>query len=316
MDRLTAIKVFVEVAERSSLTRAAEQLDMSLAMVSRYLAAVEQWFNTRLFHRTTRRISLTEAGHEALPRCRQLLELSEEVATMLGSRRREPVGKLRVSTSPSFAEAQLTAALVDFQRLHSRIEVELTVSDRMVDLAEQGIDMSVRITNTLDDHLVARPLAVCRSVLCASPSYLQQHGHPLSAKQLERHRCVTHAFGSRAEYRLRKGGQTITVPAKGSMFCNETSILRRAALAGGGIAMLPTYYVVDDLRRGTLTRVLPDHEPETLDIHAVYLSRRYQPLALRLLIEWLAERFAGEQAPWDRALNEPALASAPWTVTP
>lgn len=303
MDRLTAMRVFIEVADRGSLTQAAEQLDLSRAMVSRYLASLEQWLGTRLLHRTTRRVSLSDAGEEALPRCRQLLELSGEVEAAAGTRRSEPIGKLRITTSLSFAQSQLTAAVVDYQAKYPRVEVELSAVDRPVNLVEERTDLAVRITNTLDPNFVARELAVCRSVLCASPAYVRRHGRPSSAADLKAHNCITHAFGSRAEYRLRHKGQAVKVAVGGSLFSNETAVLRQAALSGAGIAMLPTYYVVDDLRQGLLVRLLPDHVPEPLGIHAVYLSRRHQPQALRLLIEFLAQRFGGESPPWDNELN-------------
>jgi DNA-binding transcriptional LysR family regulator len=140
MDRLTAARVFVEVAERGSLTQTAAHLEMSQAMVSRYLAAMEGWVGARLLHRTTRRITLTDAGQAVLSSCRQLLELADDVEHIAGNRNREPEGKLRVATSSSFAEAQLTTAVVDFQRLHARVQVELPVADRPVDLAEDRID--------------------------------------------------------------------------------------------------------------------------------------------------------------------------------
>jgi len=201
----------------------------------------------------------------------------------------------------SFAQAQLTAAVCAFQAQHPRVEVELFAVDRAVDLVEERIDLAVRITNALDDSFVARRLASCRSVLCASPGYLKRRGVPAEATDLKQHDCIAHAYGARAEYRLRQDGQPITVAVGGILFCNETAVLREAAIAGAGIAMLPTYYVVDELRRGALVRVLPQVEPEPLGIHAVYLSRRHQPQALRLLIEFLAQRYGGEQPPWDRA---------------
>ena len=300
MDRLTAARVFVEVAERGSLTQTAARLEMSQAMVSRYLAAMEGWVGARLLHRTTRRITLTDAGQAVLSSCRQLLELADDVEHIAGNRNREPEGKLRVATSSSFAEAQLTMAVVDFQRLHARVQVELLVADRPVDLVEDRIDLAVRITNSLDPAVVARPLAQCRSVLCASPDYLAQHGQPAGIEALNAHRFVTNSFGAGAHYRLRYRGQTVDVPANGMFFTNETAILRRAVLAGAGLGMLPTYYVGDDLRTGRLVRVLADHEPEPLGIHAVYLSRRHRPLALQLLLDFLAQRFGGDVAPWDR----------------
>lgn len=304
MDRLTAARVFIEVAERGSLTQAAERLDMSPAMVSRYLAAAEEWLEARLLHRTTRRVSLTSAGQAALPSCRQLLELAEDTRHRAGERGREPEGKLRLTTAASFAEAQLTTTIVEFQRLHPRVQVELLVVDRAVDLVEERIDLAIRISNSLEPHLVSRPLGRCRSVLCAAPAYVAEHGLLATVDALKTHRCITHAFGSGATYRFTRAGRSIEVPVAGTLFTNETAILRRAVLDGAGIGMLPTYFVADDLRQGRLVALLPDHEPESMGIAAVYLSRRHQPLALRLLLDFLAARFGDGVAPWDRALGE------------
>jgi len=299
MDRLTALSVFIEVADCGSLTQAAQRLNLSRAMVSRYVASVEKWLGARLLHRTTRRISLSDAGQEALPRFRHMLNLSEEVQAAAVTRSREPIGKLRITTSLSFAQAQLTSAVVEFQTRYPRVQVELFVVDRAVNLVEERIDLAVRITNALEETVVARKLAHCHSVLCASPDYVKRHGQPRSAGDLKSHNCITHAFGSGGEYRLRHEGETVAVAVRGTLFSNETAVLRQAALEGAGIALLPTYYVIDELRRGGLVRLLPDHEPEPLGIHAVYLSRQHQPQALRELITFLVERFGGKEAPWD-----------------
>lgn len=299
MDHLGAIRTFVEIADRGGLTRAADALELSRAMVSRHLEQLERWLGARLLHRTTRRVSLTEAGHEALPRLRQMLDLAADLQATAGARSAEPAGRLRVTTSQSFAVSQLAAALVDFQHLHPRVELELISVDRPVNLVEERIDVAVRITNRLDEGLVARKLAVCRSTLCASPDYLARHGAPSRPEQLRDHHCVMHAFGSGAKYRLRRHGRTTTVAVRGVLSANETSVVRQAALSGGGIAMLPTYFVKDDLARGALVRLLPDHEPEPLGVHAMYLSRQHQPMPLRLLIDFLAARFSGDVAPWD-----------------
>jgi DNA-binding transcriptional LysR family regulator len=299
MDHLSAIRTFIEIADQGSLTRAAESLDLSRAMVSRHLEGLERWLGTRLLHRTTRRVSLSEAGQEALPRLRQMLELAGDVQALSGARRAEPTGKLRVTTSLSFAMSCLTQAIVDFQGRHPRIEIELMTVDRAVDLVGERIDLAVRITNQLDDGVVARRLASCRSVLCASPAYLKRRGRPERPEDLKAHECITHAFGARAQYRLRRDGRLSTLDVKGSLSGNETAVLRQAALAGAGIAMLPTYFVGDELKRGALVRLLPHHEPEPLGVHAVYLSRQHQSQPLKLLVDFLATRFGGEVAPWD-----------------
>lgn len=300
MDRLTAIQVFVEVADRGSLTQAAETLDMSTAMVSRYLTAVEGWLGARLFHRTTRKVSLTDAGAAALPSCRQLLDLATDAQHLAAQRGREPAGVLRVTTSGSFAEAQLTFALVDFQKRHPAVEIVLSAGDRTTDLVGERIDLAVRITKAPDPSLIARPLARCRSVLCAAPAYLRQHGSPQTVSELRDHRCVAHAFGIGKHYRFTRGQETLDAPVTWSFHTNDTVVLRSAVLAGAGIALLPTYYVNEDVRTGRLVRLLSDHEPEVLGIYAVYLSRQHQPQALRLLVDFLAERFGGETAPWDK----------------
>lgn len=299
MDRLTAVRVFVEVADRGSLTQAAETLDMSTAMVSRYLAAIEQWFEARLLHRTTRRLSLTDAGQAALPVCRQMLELASDVQHLAARRSREPAGLLRVTTAASFAEAQLTAALVDFQRLYPQVEIALSVGDKAADLVGERVDLAVRITNTLDPALIARPLALCRSVLCASPAYLHEQGVPAQLDDLQQHRCIAHSFGAGKTYRFTRGAEVLEVPVRWSFHTNETAVLRRAVLEGAGIGMLPTYYVGEDLRSGRLVPLLADEQPELLGIHAIYLSRQHQPLALRLLVDFLAARFSGLVPPWD-----------------
>ncbi len=300
MDQLGVIRAFVEIVDQGSLTRAAETLDLSRAMVSRQLESLERWLGTRLLHRTTRRISLSAAGEEALPRLRQMLELAADLQAVAGARRSEATGKLRVTTSLSFALSVLTQAVVEFQALHPRIEIELLTVDRAVDLVSERIDLAVRITNRLDDGVVARRLATCRSVLCAAPGYLAARGSPATPADLSAHACITHAFGTRAEYRLERAAQVVSQAVRGALSGHETAVLKQAAIAGAGIAMLPTYFVGEELRRGTLVRVLSDHEPEALGVQAVYLSRQHQPLPLKLLIDFLAERLGGDVAPWDR----------------
>lgn len=299
MDRLTAVRVFVEVADRASLTQAAEHLDMSPAMVSRYLAAIEAWFGARLLHRTTRKVSLTDAGFAALPSCRQMLDIAEDARHIAAVRSREPAGVLRVTSSASFAQAQLAAALVDFQAQYPQVEIVLSVGDKAADLVGERVDLAVRITNTLDPAMIARPLALCRSRVCASPDYLQRHGAPATLDDLRRHRCIVHAAGMGRTYRFTRGDQTIDVPVLGAFHTNETTIVHRAVLSGAGIAMLPTYAIGDDLRTGRLVALLPDEHPDVLGIHAIYLSRQHQPLALRLLVDFLAARFGGMVPPWD-----------------
>lgn len=303
MDRLTAMRVFVEIVERGSMSAAAETLDMSRAMTSRYLEGLEEWLGSRLLHRTTRRLALTDAGEQALKTCREMLTLEKDVMSLAGHAG-EVQGRLRLTSSPSFAHAQLAAAVVEFQAIHPKVEIDLVMVDRTVDLVQDRIDLAIRLSNHIDDGLVARKLAVCRSVLCASPSYLKQMGTPRTPKDLADHKHVMHSNAFALTYNLRKNDEITTVKAQGTLMANETSIVRAAALAGAGIAMLPTYYVGEELARGTLRMVLPSYDLDTMNIQAVYLSRRHQPQPLRLLIEFLAARFGGSVAPWDLKPNK------------
>src|SRR5436190_8041329 len=275
MDRITAMQVFTEVADRASLTGAAQALDMSRAMVSRYLESFERWLGVRVLHRTTRRVSLTDAGEEALQRCRQMLELSRAVQSVAGARRAAPGGKLRITTSTSFAAAYLADVVTEFLSRYPQTQVELIATERTVNLVEERIDLAVRIGNVMDESLIARRLGACRSVVCASPTYLEANGYPNAPDDLRNHRCITHAYVGRAEFRLQRGGQMLRIPIKGQLQSNEAAITRRAAVAGVGIAMLPTYFISGDLASGKLIRLLLDYEPEPLAIQAIYLSRQH-----------------------------------------
>ncbi|MES1163557.1 MAG: LysR family transcriptional regulator, partial [Rhizobacter sp.] len=240
MDRLTATRVFVTVVEHGSLTQAAERLSMSTAMVSRYLAAMENWLDARLLHRTTRRVSLTEAGQAALASCRHLLDIAEDVQHQAGEVSRVPAGGVRITSSASFAEAQLAPALAEFQRLHSQVTFSLLVADRSIDLAAERIDLAVRITNSLEPTMIARQLATCRSVLCASPQYLRAHGEPRTPEALQSHHCLTHAIVGAAQFRFQRGRELIELPVSERLSTNDTGVLRRAVPEGAGIGILPT----------------------------------------------------------------------------
>lgn len=294
------MQVFVEIAERGSLTEAGQALDMSRTMVSRNLESLEAWLGIRLLHRTTRRVSLTDAGAEALERCRQVLALTGEVQAVAGARHSAPSGRLRIATSASFAQACLAQVITAFLARYPQVEIELLAQERTVNLVEDRIDLAVRIGNQLDESLIARRLGVCHSVLCASPAYLAASGMPAHPESLASHRCITHAYVGRNELRLRQGKQVIKVPFHGVLQTNESTVARQASLSGAGIALLPTYLVSLDLQEHKLVRVLPDYEPEVLGIHAVYLSRQHQPPLLRLMLDHLASYFSEPVAPWDQ----------------
>lgn len=289
MDRLTAAQVFVETVERGSATAAADALGMSRAMASRYLGALEEWTGTRLLHRTTRRLSLTSAGERVLELSREMVRLAADLS-VVAAEGEGPQGLLRVAAPTILTEEQLIPLLADFLRTHPRLSIDLRASDRPVDLVEDRIDVAIRIGDRLDPRCIARKLGGCRSVLCASPRYLNERGTPLRPADLHVHACLTYTNFGAAEWRLHAGNESATVKANGPFRTNEAVALRRAAVAGIGIAMLPDFAVADQLANGALVALLPDWEPSPHPIHALYLSRDHLPAAARAFIDYLAER--------------------------
>ncbi|MEO9382699.1 LysR family transcriptional regulator [Chromobacterium phragmitis] len=299
MDRLTAMQVFAEVAQLGNFTAAGDKLDMSRPMVTRYVEELEQWLGVRLLQRSTRKVTLTDAGLACLARCRQMLELADEVRADASQRDGQVRGLLRVAASTSFGLAVLGDAVAEFSERHPQLRVDLQLGDRAVNLIEERIDLAIRITNEPDPGLVGRRLCDCRSLLVASPAYLARHGAPAAPEDLERHRCLSYSNFGRSEWKLTRGGEERRARVAGNISANEASALLSAAIAGAGVAMQPSYLAAPHVSRGELVALLPDWQPMVLGIHALYPSRRLVPLALRSLLDFLVDRFGGPLAPWD-----------------
>jgi len=301
MDRLNAMRVFVTVVDLGSQSAAADHLELSRPVVSRYLAELEEWVGARLMQRTTRKLSLTAAGSETLPRCRQMLELAGDLQEAVRQPDDAPRGELRISVSTSFGQAQLVDALAAYVKRYPGVKVELQMLDRTVNLVDERIDLAIRTSNDVDPNLIARRLCVCRSVICASPAYLNEHGTPQRAEELSLHNCLTHAYFGHSLWHFEVNGVELAVPVQGNLSANEALTLQKAALAGVGIAMLPSYQAAAAIRDGDLVRLLPEAKPRELMLNAVYTSRKHMPATLRSMVDFLAERFAGEPE-WDRGL--------------
>lgn len=295
------MRVFVSVVELGSQSAAADHLDLSRPVVSRYLAELEDFVGARLLHRTTRKLSLTAAGSETLPRCRQLLELCSDMQAAVGTPDDAPRGLLRLSVSTSFGQAQLADAIAAYVKRYPLVTVDLQMLDRTVNLVDERIDLAIRTSNDLDPNLIARRLTVCRSVVCATPAYLREHPAPQKVEDLARHNCLTHSYFGKSLWHFEEGGEHVSVPITGTITSNEASTLLRVTLAGAGVAMLPSYQAGDYIRRGELVRLLPGAEPRQMNIYAVYASRKHMPSALRSLLDFLVERFP-EEPIWDIGL--------------
>lgn len=294
MDRLSAMRVFVCVVEQGSLSRAAEKLNLSRAMVSRYLADLEKWIGGRLLHRTTRSQSLTSAGEEVLARCQALLLLSDEIEQIVDNNQQIPRGLLRMTSSQSLIQAFLTDAVCDYLTFNPAAQIDICRQEKTLNLVDERIDLAIRITNQLDSNLIARRLGTCYSVMCASPAYAERHPLPQKIEQLSKHNCLTHEHYSHHQWGFTYQGTSVVIPVNGNLSANCATVLTSATLRGFGISLLPRYLVNQLLEDGQLLEVLPDYQPETLGIYGVYTSRQFMPATLRVFLDFLVSRFASD----------------------
>ncbi|MBO9686209.1 LysR family transcriptional regulator [Roseateles chitosanitabidus] len=312
MGRLEDLQAFARVVDARSFSGAAKLLGTTKSAVSKQVARLEQQLGTRLLHRTTRSISATAEGRGVYERAQRLLEEAQALDAELAGQREQPRGVLRLSTSTAFGNLQFTALMADFCARYPQLQVVLGLNDRYVDLAEEGFDVVLRLTGRPSPGLVARKLADVRFVLCASPAYLAAHGTPTSVTDLAGHRCLRFGYLHAPErWRFRhetEGEREAEISGalrfESGLTANSSESLRVAALAGMGLAVLPTYAIGRDLREGRLIALLPDWTPlggpaEANVLYAVYLPSRFPSPKVRALIDFLVERF-GELPPWDR----------------
>lgn len=288
MDRLTAAKVLLETVARGSISAAASHLGMSRAMATRYIGLMEEWAEARLLHRTTRKLSLTAAGEEVLPLCKDLVALSLDVSSLGADAENTPKGLLRVTASSIFAEYCLTDILMDFLRIHSAVSIDLQIVDRAINLAEEGIDLAIRVTNNPDPNVIAKKLGEVRSVVCAAPSYLQEYGEPMHVRDLAAHNCLTYAYYGRTTWQFSSDDQNFLVPVSGNFSTNEAAIVVRAAVKGSGVALLPHFAALAEIKAGRLVELLPSFRISPMSVYAVYLSRHRVPTAMRALIDFVS----------------------------
>lgn len=292
MDRLIAMQVFTEVAKSGSFTVTADKLDMSRAMVTRYVSELEQWLGARLLQRTTRRVTLTDAGENCLWRSEQMMALMENMEEETGSHEGELRGQLRITCSMSFAYAQIAAAIVDFLKRYPQLKIDLNISEGALNLVDARIDLAIRISAEPDPSLIGRVLAPCSSVLVASPAYLRAHGMPQTPAELAAHRGLSYANFGKSVWTLRRGEELVSIRISSYFSANEATALLCAAQAGGGIALQPVYLAKPYLEDGSLQVVLPEWQLPDMSIYALYPSRKHLSPAVRALLDFLAERFA------------------------
>ncbi|MEI6559749.1 MAG: LysR family transcriptional regulator [Rhodospirillaceae bacterium] len=300
MDRHAAMIAFVRVAETRSFSEAARRLRTSKSVISRQVAALETDLGVRLFHRTTRSLTLTEAGQGYCEKVGRILADIEEANLSVTRLQAAPRGRLRVNAPMSFGFRHLAPALPEFLKRYPEVEIDITMNDRFVDLVEEGFDVAVRIGRLTDSSLVARKLAPMRRVICASPAYLETFGVPQSPDDLAGRECLCYSnMALSDEWSFtRPDGRPWPVEVRGRLRANNGDALRVAALQGLGLANLPTFIVGPDLQDGTLLGVLADYITHDTAVHAVYPHSRHLSPKVRAFVDFLAGRF-GPRPYWD-----------------
>ena len=299
IDIVAGMRVFTAVVEAGSFAGAADKLDLSRGMATRYVAQLEAHLGVRLLHRTTRKLSLTEAGGDYFQRATQILAMVEEAESLAAQEASLPRGTLRIATSVGFGVRHMDRAITEYLQRYPGVEVDLTLNDRVVDLVEEGFDLAVRVAKQIDPGLVARRLTRARTVACASPGYLKMHGTPKSPEQLTGHNCLTFAYSSlQNDWRFRRKNVERTVRVSGNLRGNNGDILVSAAIEGLGVILEPTFLVFEALRQKRLVRILSDWEADEFSVFAVYPNRKFLPPKVRSFIDFLADRF-GPEPYWD-----------------
>jgi DNA-binding transcriptional LysR family regulator len=311
VDRLDDMIAFIRVVESRSFTAAAERLGLSKSVVSRRLTELENRLGTRLLNRTTRSLSLTPAGQTFFERARAILADVEEAEQAVAELGRDPRGLLRVNAPMSFGILHLAPAVADFMARFPNVELDLDLTDRFVDLVEEGWDIAVRIGRLRDSSLIARKLAPSRLVTVASPAYLERRGRPERPEELTRHECLLYTtLSNPSVWHFRADGDLRSVRVQGRMRVNNGDTILEAVRAGLGLAVLPTFMLSDDLRSGRLVTVLDAFEATDFAIYAVWPHHRHLSPKVRAFVDFLAERF-GPVPSWDAALMAATPATAP-----
>jgi len=293
MDRLGAMEMFVRIVETGSFSAVARQLGTTQPTISKQLTALEKQLQTRLLHRSTRSLGLTEAGAAYYERCRRIIDEVREAEAALGRLQSGLAGTLHVNASIALGQIFVTPLVLKFQSQYPALGVELSLIDRYIDLVEEGVDVAVRIGQLPDSNLVARRLGSTRRVLVATPAYLAAHGTPERPEDLVHHNCLLYAYLSSGNEWLFNGPDgEIRVRVQGSFRANNGHVIREAVLGGVGLAITPDWLAHDKLASGEVVALLPQFAPPPLEINAVYPSARHVSAKVRAFVEFLRVEFA------------------------
>ncbi len=298
MDTLDGMKTVVAVVETGSFTAAGERLGISKALVSKYIGEVEKALGVRLFNRSTRRLALTEGGQTYYQRVIPLIEEFTEMLDHVSGDRVEARGQLRISVPVAFGEMSLAPLLPEFLARYPNLSIDLQLTDRMIDMLQEGVDVVVRLGSVDDSSLVAREITRLPLILAAAPAYLQTHARPVSADDLESHTCIIDSnFRVGHDWPLtNEQGETRIVHVKSRVSVNSPSAVREICIAGGGLGLIPAFIVQDALQSGQLIQLLPNYKTLEFGMYAIYPHRRYLSKKMQCFITFLQEKFGSHEA--------------------
>jgi DNA-binding transcriptional LysR family regulator len=293
MERMYGMGVFVQVIEQQGFSAAARRLGLSPSAVSRQISQLEERLGVRLLNRTTRSVQPTEIGMMLYERARDIVNAVDDAENTVMTMGQKPRGRLRMSMPPTFAERVLAPLFADFLKQYPEIQIELVASSRRVDVVGEGYDVTLRVGEMPDSALFARRLLTQTWVLCATPEYLERAGMPKRPQDLTSHECLTFSETSqRISWRFKVDDQALEMPVSGALQCNSLSIMRTAALAGIGIARLPTYVIGHDLKAGTLVEVLAGQHVDAVPVYAVFPTTQQMSPKVRVFIDFMVEALA------------------------
>ena len=301
MDRFENMATFVQVVHAGTLSAAAEQMNVAKSAVSRRLKELEAHLGVALFHRTTRKLHLTDTGHAFYQQATRILEDLTEAESAASQSHTTLQGPLRVALPSSFGQMHMGAAINNFLQQHPKIHFDLDFNDRQVDLIEEGFDLAIRIAELPDSSLIARRLAPIRHVACASPDYLAQFGTPQSPDELIHHHCLLfNLLQDQKSWHFEDAdGRAFSARVNPYLKAGSGEYLRDAAVAGMGITYLPSFIVYRELQQGSLIPILNDYTHASIEAYAIYPQTRHLSQRVRRFVDFLVERFKGEPY-WDR----------------
>jgi len=297
---LNLMIIFAHVVNEQSFSAAARKLNVSRSSVSKSVAKLEQALGASLLNRNTRHLSLTEVGASFFEFCTRIGYEADEAHKMIDNLQAQPRGVLKIVASVAFGTLHIAPAVGDFLRRYPELDIDMTITDKVVDLAEEGYDVAVSVMSDLPQALVARKLAPIRRRLCATPAYFEEFGIPQSPEDLVKHNCLDYIHsGDRGLWRFTGPDREVAISVSGKLRINDDEALSQVVLSGFGMALLPTFIIGKDLQAKRLKSVLSEYIPTKQQVYALYLPKRNLPIKIRAFVDFLVERF-GDDPYWDQ----------------